>query len=62
MLAISTHMDFDDIQDIVRQLNDAELAALVCLVADQHCLIRAAPESLDKLQRALQLVGKILPA
>ena len=41
----------------VHQLGDLELAALLCLVAREHCLISTAAERLDELIEELSLVA-----
>ena len=40
----------------VQELTDVELATLLCLVANQHCIIETEDEALDALQEELQLV------
>jgi len=40
----------------VQELSDIELALLLCLAADQHCIIQTKEESLDALEEELQLV------
>lgn len=40
----------------VQELTDLELAMLLSLVADQHCIITAEPDDLDPLQQELHLV------
>lgn len=45
--------------DKVHELSDLELAALTCLVAQEHCIIDTDPEVLDDLVNELQLVGRI---
>ena len=40
----------------VQELTDIELAILICLVANEHCIIQTDKESLDTLQDELQLV------
>ena len=37
-------------------LTDVELALLLCLVANQHCIIETTEESLDNLEEEVQLV------
>jgi len=44
------------IQHIVADLSDLELASLVCLIANEHCIIRAAAEDLDYVQNELELL------
>ena len=40
----------------VQELTDIELALLICLIANEHCIIQTEKESLDALQDELQLV------
>jgi hypothetical protein len=42
--------------DKVQDLSDLELAALLCLVAQEHCIIDTEPDALDELVLELQLV------
>ena len=42
--------------DNVQDLSDLELAALLCLVAQEHCIIDTEPDVLDELVLELQLV------
>ena len=42
----------------IHGLSDLELAALLCLVAEEHCIIDTEPESLDDLVQELSLVCK----
>lgn len=49
-------MDPPTLVERVQDLNDVELAALLCLVAGQHCIIQTEPESLDDLEQELRLV------
>ncbi|TKA69095.1 hypothetical protein B0A49_04410 [Cryomyces minteri] len=44
------------IADKVQQLSDLELATLLCLVAEQHCIIQADEDSLDGLEQELRLL------
>lgn len=46
--------------DKVQDLSDLELAALLCLVAQEHCIIDTEPDSLDDLVLELQLVSAII--
>ncbi|KAF2806450.1 uncharacterized protein BDZ99DRAFT_95204 [Mytilinidion resinicola] len=41
----------------VQSLSDIELASLLCLVADQHCIIEAEEGLLDGVEREIQLVS-----
>lgn len=40
----------------INELSDPELAVLVCLVCNQHCIIRTPSDLLDGLEEELQLV------
>lgn len=42
--------------DRVHNLSDLELATLLCLTAQEHCIINAAPELLDDLTLEFELV------
>jgi hypothetical protein len=42
--------------DKVHDLSDLELAALICLVAQEHCIIDTEPDALDDLVQELELV------
>jgi hypothetical protein len=48
----------EELLDKVQDLSDLELAALLCLVAQEHCIIDTEPDSLDDLVLELQLVSK----
>ncbi|KAF2126675.1 hypothetical protein P153DRAFT_369340 [Dothidotthia symphoricarpi CBS 119687] len=41
----------------VQALSDIELAVLICLVADQHCIVEAEKDAIDDVQQELQLVA-----
>ncbi|KAH6724141.1 hypothetical protein BKA61DRAFT_587903 [Leptodontidium sp. MPI-SDFR-AT-0119] len=41
----------------VHELSDLELAALICLVAQEHCIIDTEPDAIDDLAQELQLVA-----
>lgn len=43
----------------IQQLNDLELAALTCLVADQHCLIATDDDIVDTLDQELRIVRSV---
>lgn len=45
------------VADKVQTLSDLELAALLCLVAEQHAIIEAHSSQLDALTQELQLVS-----
>lgn len=51
-------MDESPIVDKVQGLSDIELAALLCLITDQHCIIEAEKQSLDELDQEIRLVAK----
>jgi hypothetical protein len=40
----------------VHELSDLELAALICLVAQEHCIIDTDKDSIDELVQELELV------
>ena len=42
--------------DKVHDLSDLELAAMICLVAREHCIIDTEPDSIDDLVQELELV------
>lgn len=46
----------EHIADKVQALSDIELAALLCLVTDQHCIIEGDEHSLDELDQEIRLV------
>ncbi|KAL2141403.1 hypothetical protein VTI28DRAFT_2447 [Corynascus sepedonium] len=43
--------------DKVHSLSDLELAALLCLIAREHCLISTEPDSVDELAEELRLIA-----
>ena len=47
----------DRITEKVQSLSDLELAVLICLVADQHCIIETEAESTRDVQEELKLVS-----
>lgn len=47
----------DRITEKVQSLSDLELAVLICLVADQHCIIESEEESTRDVQEELKLVS-----
>lgn len=49
----------DELLDKVQDLSDLELAALLCLATQEHCIIDTEPDALDDLVLELQLVGDI---
>ena len=42
--------------DKVQSLSDLELAALICLVAQEHCIIDTEPDTIDELVQELEQV------
>jgi hypothetical protein len=42
--------------DKVHDLSDLELAALICLVAQEHCIIDTEPDTIDELVQELEQV------
>jgi hypothetical protein len=46
----------------VQALSDLELAVLICLVADQHCIIEAELNQLNDIEEELKLVREIASA
>ncbi|KAK8209773.1 hypothetical protein IWZ01DRAFT_436247 [Phyllosticta capitalensis] len=49
-------MDHDAVADKVHSLSNLELAALLCLVAEQHCIVEADPSQLDAVAQELQVI------
>ena len=47
----------EDLVSKVRELGDVDLAALLCLISREHCIISTDPEYLDDLTVELQLVA-----
>ena len=48
----------DRLVEKVQTLSDLELAVLVCLVAEQHCIIETEGQLLDAVESELKLVSK----
>jgi hypothetical protein len=44
----------------VQALSDLELAVLICLVADQHCIIEIEQNLLNDVEKELRLVRTLL--
>jgi hypothetical protein len=44
----------------VQNLSDLELATLICLIAQEHCIIDTDPSVLDDLVQELKLVNFVL--
>lgn len=51
-------MDVDTLLDRVHDLSDLELAVLLSLIAEQHCLIESSDEIQDDVAAELGLVRK----
>lgn len=49
-------MAYETLLDNVHDLSDLELAALICLIAQEHCIIDTEPDALDDLVEELVLV------
>ncbi|KAG7288837.1 hypothetical protein NEMBOFW57_005196 [Staphylotrichum longicolle] len=47
----------EQLLDKIHNLSDLELAALLCLIAREHCLISTEPDSVDELAEELRLVA-----
>lgn len=47
----------DRLVEKVQTLSDLELAALVCLIAEQHCIIETERQLLDIVESELKLVS-----
>lgn len=41
----------------VHELSDLELATLICLIAQEHCIIDTEPDALDEAVEELELVS-----
>lgn len=50
-------MDREYISGLVHRLNDVELAVLLSLVADKHCILSTEKGYLQLLQEQLELVS-----
>jgi adenylate kinase len=49
----------DPIAQKVQALSDIELAVLLCLVVDQHCIIETDAQFLDGLEKELGIVRSL---
>jgi hypothetical protein len=47
----------EQLLDRIQSLSDLELAALLCLIAREHCLISTEPDSVDELAEELRLIA-----
>ncbi len=52
----------EELLDKIQGLSDMELAVLLCLTAQEHCIIDTEPDALDDLVLELQLVGQAIPS
>lgn len=50
-------MDNNVVVNAIQELGDLELAVLVCLLADQHCIVRAPEHILEDVQQELGLIA-----
>ena len=53
-------MEASNIVEKTRRLNDVELAILLCLTADQHCIIRSRVDAQADLDKNITRVGIML--
>lgn len=53
---IPPHMDSSAIQNLVSELTDLELAVLLALVCQEHCVIETPLVNLDNVSNELALV------
>ncbi|KAL7271161.1 hypothetical protein RUND412_006111 [Rhizina undulata] len=51
-------MDREHLSDLVHRLNDVELAVLLSLVAERHCILTTETECLGPLQKQVESVGR----
>jgi hypothetical protein len=56
-LYLPAAMADEELLDKVQDLSDLELAALLCLTAQEHCIIDTEPDALGDLVLELQLVS-----
>lgn len=57
---MSDTMNTSGLVERVQELTDLELAILLSLMADKHCIITAEPDDLDLLEQELHLVPRIM--
>lgn len=48
----------DPLVEKVQTLSDLELAVLVCLIAEQHCIVETETQLLDTVEAELKLVSQ----
>lgn len=49
---------YDHLVEKVQTLSDLELAVLVCLITEQHCIIETEAQLLDTVESELKLVSE----
>ena len=52
-------MEAPNVIDKIHEFNDLELAALLCLIANEHCIISTSNDVLNELEKELQLVSDL---
>jgi hypothetical protein len=55
-------MDQETLSSLVHGLNDIELAVLLCLVADKHCILTTEDAGLEELEQEVDVVCLPLPS
>jgi hypothetical protein len=50
----------DEILEKVHELSDVELAALICLVTQEHCIVDTEPYAIDDTLQELELVRQFI--
>jgi hypothetical protein len=53
-------MEDETVASLAQNLGDLELAALLCLIANQHCIIKTDRSTLDTLEQELKLVNTMV--
>lgn len=56
ILSFDGLMDDDAFYEKIQDLSDLELAALICLVNEEHCIIHTTPEAIDDTFHELRLI------
>jgi len=56
--SLNGHMADESLLEKVHNLSDLELAALLCLISREHCLISTSEDAVDELVEELQLVRR----
>ncbi len=52
-------MEWSAIIEKAQGLNDNELAILLCLMSNQHCILSTDTDALESLEEEIGLVGEI---